>query len=162
MHLFADKVRKPAVVLDIHSRDYHITRRRVGCLRYAGEQGFPLAVREYSGEAELSPEAIELFLSGNPDLTGVFVTNCMSHRLAHILKNGRRKKDFFIIGYDLIPANRQFLKEGLIDAIISQRPEEQGRLAVVNLYRHIVLEEKIEKTVEIPLDIYIKENIPET
>jgi LacI family transcriptional regulator len=161
MHLFAGKVRKPVAVLDIHSRDYHIIRRREGFLRYAREQGFPLAVKEYLEESELSGEAIELFLSENPELTGVFVTNCMSHRFARYLKESGRKKDFFIIGYDLINANKQFLKEGLIDAIISQRPEEQGRLAVVNLYRRLVLEEKIEKTVEIPLDIYIKENIPD-
>jgi LacI family transcriptional regulator len=162
MHLFADEVRKPIAVLDIHSQDYHIIRRREGFLQYAREQGFTVIVKEYSEETELSEEEIGIFLSENPDLTGVFITNCMSHRLARFLKEGGKKKDFFIIGYDLIPANRQLLKEGLIDAIISQRPEEQGRLAVVNLYRRIVLEEKIEKTVEIPLDIYIKENIPQT
>jgi LacI family transcriptional regulator len=160
MHLFADEVRKPVAVLDVHSQDYHIIRRREGFLQYAAEQGFTVIVKEYSEEAELSEKEIGTFLSDHPDLTGVFVTNCMSHRLAWFLKKSGRKKDFFIIGYDLIPANRQMLKEGLLDAIISQRPEEQGRQAVVNLYRHIVLEEKVEKKIEIPLDIYIKENIP--
>jgi LacI family transcriptional regulator len=160
MHLFADEVRKPIAVLDIHSLDYHIIRRREGFLQYAGEQGFPVIVKEYSEETELSKEEINLFFNGHPSLTGVFVTNCMSHRLAQTLKESGRKKDFFIIGYDLIPANRDMLKEGLIDAIISQRPEEQGRQAVVNLYRHIVLEEKVEQKVEIPLDIYLKENTP--
>lgn len=160
LHLFAGKVQKPVAVLDIHSRDYHISRRREGFLEYAIGQGWTVVIKEYPGEAELSEEEIALFLAEHPDLTGVFVTNCMSHRLAQILKNGRRKKDFFIIGYDLIPANRRFLKEGLIDAIISQRPEEQGRQAVVNLYRHIVLDEKVEEKIEISLDIYMKENIP--
>jgi LacI family transcriptional regulator len=160
MHLFADKVRKPIAVLDVHGMDYHIIRRREGFLQYAEEQGFQVIVKEYLDEAELSEEGIGAFLSAYPDLTGVFVTNCMSHRLAQFLKKSGRKKDFFIIGYDLILANRQMLKEGLLDAIISQRPEEQGRQSVVNLYRHIVLEERIEKSIEIPLDIYIKENIP--
>ena len=160
LHLFANEVRKEVAVLDIHSRDYHISRRREGFLQYAMEQKWIVAIKEYPGEAELSETELDLFLTDHPNLTGVFVTNCMSHRLAQILKNGRRKKDFFIIGYDLIPANKELLHEGLIDAIISQHPEEQGRQAVVNLYRHIVLDEKVENEIDMPLHIYIKENIP--
>jgi LacI family transcriptional regulator len=66
-----------------------------------------------------------------------------------------------IIGYDLIPNNRVFLQEGRISAIISQRPEDQGRDALLSLYRSIVLEQTIPARIEIPLDIYFKENIPE-
>jgi LacI family transcriptional regulator len=160
MSLFAGEVRQPIAVLDVHCQDYHIIQRREGFLRYAGERGFPVILREYSEETELTAEELDRFLREHSGLTGVFVTNCMSHRLARMFREGGRRKDFFIIGYDLIPANRELLREGLIDAIISQRPEEQGRLAVVNLYRHIALEETIERTVEIPLDIYLRENTP--
>jgi LacI family transcriptional regulator len=52
------------------------------------------------------------------------------------------------------------LQQGGIAAIISQRPEEQGRQALLTLYRHIVLEQDIRPRVEIPLDVYLKENIP--
>jgi LacI family transcriptional regulator len=64
------------------------------------------------------------------------------------------------VGYDLIPKNRDLLRNGGIDAIISQRPEEQGRQALLNLYRGIVLEQNILSKIEIPLDVYLKENIP--
>jgi LacI family transcriptional regulator len=64
------------------------------------------------------------------------------------------------VGYDLIPKNRELLWNGEIDAIISQRPEEQGRQALLNLYRHVVMEQHIPPKIEIPLDVYIKENIP--
>jgi LacI family transcriptional regulator len=64
------------------------------------------------------------------------------------------------VGYDLIPKNRELLQNGGIDAIISQRPEEQGRPALLNLYRRIVLEQPIPPKVEIPLDVYLKENVP--
>jgi LacI family transcriptional regulator len=65
------------------------------------------------------------------------------------------------VGYDLVPDNHKLLKEGRIDAIISQRPQEQSRQALLCLYRHIVLGYHINASIEMPLDIYIRENVPE-
>jgi LacI family transcriptional regulator len=162
MRLLAGKIKHPVGVLDAHGEDYHITRRRDGFLRYAEEQGFPTVVHEYFNYkgVEISIDEIALFLKGNPDLTGVFITNCMAHRVAEAVKQEKRKKPFILVGYDLIPKNRELLRGGGIDAVISQRPEEQGRQALLNLYRHIVLEQQILPKIEIPLDVYIKENIP--
>jgi LacI family transcriptional regulator len=162
MHLFAGTVTKPMAVLDAHGEDYHITRRRDGFLRYAGEHGFSTIVREYSDYkgSEISVDEITLFLKGNPDLAGLFITNSMAHRVAEAAKKQRKRRPFFLVGYDLIPKNRELLRNGGIDAIISQRPEEQGREALLNLYRHVVLERRIDPKIEIPLDVYIRENIP--
>jgi LacI family transcriptional regulator len=162
MHLFTGRPNKPVAVLDAHGEDYHITRRRDGFLQYAAEQGFSTVVREYSGYRgiEIPVNEIVLFLAENPDLAGIFITNCMAHRVteaAEIQKGGR---SFILVGYDLIPKNRELLRNGGIDAIISQRPEEQGRQALLNLYRRIVLEQCIAPKVEIPLDVYLRENIP--
>ncbi|GHV40219.1 transcriptional regulator [Spirochaetia bacterium] len=159
MHLFAGKITKPVAVLDAHGEDYHIIRRREGFLRYAGEYQFPVLVQEYSGYrgTEISVEEIRRFLRDSPELTGIFVTNCMAHRVVAAVKE---PGNFLLIGYDLIPNNRLGLQEGRIDAIISQRPEYQGREALLNLYRRIVLEQQIPPRVEIPLDMYLKENIP--
>ncbi|MDR0878476.1 MAG: LacI family transcriptional regulator [Treponema sp.] len=162
MHLFAGKIRKPVAVLDLHGEDYHIIQRREGFLQYAREHHFPALVQEYSGYkgTEISVEEISRFLRKNPELTGIFVTNSMAHRVAQAAKNRRKPRDFLLIGYDLVPNNHLALSEGRIDAIISQRPEYQGREALLNLYRRIVLEQQIPKKVDIPLDMYVKENIP--
>jgi LacI family transcriptional regulator len=177
MHLFAGKIKAPVAVLDAHGEDYHIIRRRDGFLRYAGEYRIPTLVQEYSDYkgTEISVREISLFLRKNPELTGIFITNCMAHRVAEAAEklkkpltlktasntNRRFAQDLLIIGYDLIPNNRIFLQEGRINAIISQRPEDQGRDALLAMYRFIVLEQKIPARIEIPLDIYFKENIPE-
>jgi LacI family transcriptional regulator len=161
LHLFTGTRERPAAVLDVHSLDYNIIRRRDGFLGYAAERGFPAVVKEYAREEELSREEIARFLAEHPRLSGMFVTNCLAHRAARAVREIRPEKDLAIIGYDLIPGNRELLREGYIDAIISQRPEEQGRRAVENLYRHIVLEEPVERRIDIPLDIYLRENIPE-
>jgi LacI family transcriptional regulator len=162
MRLLAGRIKHPVGVLDAHGEDYHITRRRDGFLRYAKERGFPTVVREYSDYqgVEISVDEIALFLKENPDLTGVFITNCMAHRVAEAVKQEKRRGPFILVGYDLIPKNRELLQEGGIDVIISQRPEEQGRQALLNLYRCIVLEQNILPKIEIPLDVYFAENIP--
>jgi LacI family transcriptional regulator len=161
MHLFAGNLAKPVAVLDAHGEDYHIIRRRDGFLRYAGEQGFSTVVREYFGYrgTEISVDEIALFLQENPDLAGVFITNCMAHRVAEAVKR-QRKSPFLIVGYDLIPKNQELLRDGVLNAVISQQPEEQGRQALLNLFRHIVLGQRILPHIEIPLEVCIKENIP--
>lgn len=162
MHLFAGKITRPVAVLDVHGEDYHIIRRRDGFLRYAGEHKFPVLVQEYSGYRgmEISVKEISRFLRANSGLTGVFITNCMAHRVVEAVKERKKAQDFLLIGYDLIPKNRVFLREGRINAIISQRSEDQGRNALLNLYLSIVLGQRIPPKLEIPLDIYFKENIP--
>ena len=166
MHLFAGTITKPVAILDAHGEDYHITRRRDGFLRYAGEQGFSTVVREYSGYkgAEITVEEIDAFLKDNRDISGVFITNCMAHRVVEAARrqtqSQERKHPFLLVGYDLIPKNREMLRTGEIDAIISQRPAEQGREALLNLFRHIVMEQRILPKIDMPLDVYIKENIP--
>jgi LacI family transcriptional regulator len=162
LHLFAGGINKPVAVLDAHGEDYHITRRRDGFLKYAGEQGFSPVVREYSGYKglEISVNEIAAFLGEHPDLAGIFITNCMAHRVAEAARIRKRRRSFILVGYDLIPKNRELLRDGEIDAIISQRPEEQGRQALLNLYRRIVLEQPVAPKIEIPLDVYLRENIP--
>jgi len=162
MDLLGRDFEKPAAVLDAHGEEYHITRRRDGFLRYAEEHGIPTVTKEYSDfrGTELSVKEITLFLKENPELSGIFITNCLAHRVSTAVEETHRQKEMVIIGYDLIPNNYLFLKEGKIDAIISQRPETQGRQALLNLYRHLVMEQKVPKKLDIPLEVYFKENLP--
>jgi LacI family transcriptional regulator len=162
LHLLAGKIRKPVAILDAHGEDYHITRRRDGFLRYAGEQKISAIVQEYSGYkgTEITVDEIALFIEANPGLAGIFITNCMAHRVAEAARMQKRKPAFLLVGYDLIPKNQELLRTGEIGAIISQRPKDQGREALLNLYRHVVLEQRILPKIDIPLEVYIKENIP--
>ena len=161
-HLFAGIVSTPVAVLDPHGEDYHITRRRDGFLRYAQEHGLPVIVREYSdyGGTEISVEEIARFLEEQGELSGLFITNSMAHRAAAAAMRRKADRPFLLVGYDLIPDNRRLLREGHISAIISQRPEEQGREALLTLFRSVALEQTVEARREIPLDVYIRENTP--
>ncbi len=46
-----------------------------------------------------------------------------------------------------------------MDCIIGQRPFDQGRLAIQQIYKILVLHECPADRLEIPFDIYMKENL---
>jgi LacI family transcriptional regulator len=94
-----------------------------------------------------------------PDLKGIFIVASMGHQIANFIYEQGWKKDISIIGYDLVTENVQCLKEGKIDCLISQRPEEQGRQVLYQLYKKIVLEEEPNPQFNMPLDIFFKENL---
>lgn len=166
LHLFIGNVTGSVAVL-YHPQSYHIGRRRDGFLRYAGEKGFNAAAINYaqSDGMVLPSDKIAGLLKEHKNLQGVFVAYADVHQVADAAAGcyaeKRRKDGFYIVGYDMVPANHRLLKEGRIDAIISQRPQEQSRQALLGLYRNIVLGASIDTNIEMPLDIYIRENMPE-
>lgn len=149
-------------VLVAHQEDYHILRRRDGFCEYAHQHG--LKVFQQQGVDLEHPEAakglIKNLLDTHDDLLGVFVTSASAHRIADAARELRKTNHFIIIGYDLVPDNHRLLLEGHIDAIISQRPETQARRGLMHLYRAVVLGKTIPKREEIPLDLYLPENVP--
>lgn len=148
-------------VVDAHSEDFHIRRRREGFCAYARERGFPVTVAENVNlEDSACAEGLLRELSAErPELAGVFVTSSSTHRVAQAAMPLRAARRFSLVGYDLVPENERLLRAGAIDAVISQRPETQGGRALLGLYRSIVLGRPVERREEVPLDLYIKENL---
>jgi len=64
-----------------------------------------------------------------------------------------------VIGYDPIEKNKKYLKEGIIDFLISQQSEKQGYEGLMALYRRVVLNLPVEKKIMMQIDIITKENI---
>ena len=149
-------------VVDAHGEDHHIRMRRDGFRAYAQEHGFETVVAENADlEDYTAAEGLMAALQRqHPDLTGVFVTSASSHRIAVSVAALRARRRFVVVGYDLVPENERLLRAGEIDAIISQRPETQGRRGLLDLYRSIVLGRAVDRRVDIPIDLYIKENLP--
>lgn len=109
--------------------------------------------------AERRDAVLDGILDSRPDIRGFFAVSSIGHAVAERLKLRGLKGSRKVIGYDLVAENRECLRSGLIDCLISQRPEEQGRIAVSQLYRSMVLEEESEGEIAMPLDIYFKENL---
>ncbi len=102
---------------------------------------------------------LDRLIGETPDLRGFFTVSAIGHKIADFVVARGLKDSLSIIGYDLVAENVARLKGGQLDCLISQRPEEQGRLAVQQIYHHIVLEDEVLSQIDMPLDIFLKENI---
>lgn len=89
---------------------------------------------------------------------GIFVTNSRVYRIAGWMEQ-RELFPLRLLGYDLLPENIRFLKAGIIDFLISQKPEEQGYRGIMHLFQTVVLKRSLDTINYLPIDIVTRENI---
>ena len=109
------------------------------------------ASNSFAGKME---EALDL----NSTVRGIFVTNSQVYHLAKFLEQTARS-GIRVIGHDLIRENMDYLKKGIVDFLICQRPEEQGYNAVFTLFDHMVLKKSVKTDNYTSIDIITKENL---
>lgn len=108
-------------------------------------------------EINLKESKKQLNLKMFEGINTIFIPNSRSYIVAEFLKeNGLHS--IHIVGYDLLKENVMYLKEGIINFLINQKPEQQGYLGIEHLYKKVVLKENVEKTFYMPLEIIVKEN----
>jgi LacI family transcriptional regulator len=107
---------------------------------------------------EESQNVIKALLQTNPEIQGIFVTNSQVYYLANILEE-LNLNNIRVIGHDLINENISFLKKGIVDFLICQRPEEQGYNAIITLFEHLVLKKEVKSENYTSIDIITKENV---
>ncbi len=155
----------PFVALNAHAEDRHIKLRI---------QGFMAYLRENSGgerEAHEFP-CLELARGGSvggflenlfrdlPDIAGILVANSSGHLVGDWLQASGRKERCALVSWDMVPDNVRSLGDGGIDCLISQRPFEQGREGLERLFRAVVHDETATDGIEVPVEVYLKENLP--
>ncbi len=112
-------------------------------------------MRQPTGD-ELSKKLDSYF--GKARVKGIFVANSRVHRVAAYLEE-HGLNHVRLIGYDLLPENVDYLRKGLVDFLISQKPEEQGYRGIMTLFNMIILKKEVQKVQYIPIDILTRENI---
>ncbi len=90
-----------------------------------------------------------------PTIQGVFVTNGI-HKVAPAFSTLDR---YTLIGYDLIEQNVNYLSEGVIDFLISQRPYTQAHSGIRLFYDLLLKKKPISKMNYLPIDIVTKSNL---
>lgn len=91
-------------------------------------------------------------------IAGIFVTNSRVYQVAKYLQN-TLKEDISLVGYDLINPNIKYLNNGVIDFLISQKPQEQGYKALVAVFNTLKMNKQPLPEQLIPIDIICKENL---
>jgi LacI family transcriptional regulator len=102
-------------------------------------------------EEQLKPQ-----LTASP--AGIFVTNSKVFHVASFLEKFNIKTAG-LVGYDLLGRNQEFLRNGTIDFLISQKPREQGYKSFMTLFNHMVMKKQAAREQFLPIDIITKENL---
>lgn len=135
--------------------------RREGFCHYLKENGF--AGRLHEVELKIADSAynfakLDEIFHANPPIEGAVIFNSTCYIPGNYLKV-RGRMDIKLVGYDLIWKNTELLSEGVITALIAQRPEQQGYNGIKSLSNHLVMGLNPEKVNLMPIDILIKENL---
>lgn len=146
-------------------QDYHIDQRISGFQDYLEEKDrnyntvcIPLHRQDNS---DVFQNAARQIHEDHHDIDGLFVPHANIFPFARNLSRSETGKKIAVIGFDLVKENVELLKEGIIDFVISQKPEVQGYQSIYSLYRHFILKENVAKKILMPLEIFNKENIVE-
>ncbi|MCA5005454.1 LacI family DNA-binding transcriptional regulator [Sphingobacterium bovistauri] len=105
---------------------------------------------------EIEPELLRLNFEIEPDI--VFVTNSRVSVVAKFFYEHQELNKPYIIGFDFLSANVDYLSKGYVDFLICQRPDKQGYMALNHLYRYFLLKEGSIEFKSMPIDILTKEN----
>ncbi|OJU26339.1 MAG: hypothetical protein BGN92_01585 [Sphingobacteriales bacterium 41-5] len=110
---------------------------------------------ESSDKSVIKRKLKDVILKQRPKI--VIVLNSRAFYVAEVLKS-IGQSNIFLIGYDFIPTNIEYLTSGEIDFLVCHRSREQGYLGVFSLYNFVVKKEMVEKSLYSPIDIITKEN----
>lgn len=97
------------------------------------------------------------FLNGHNQLRAIFVPNSRVSMVARYLESAG-KKHIFLIGFDFLEKNIEYIKKDVIDILICHKPDEQGYKGIMKLYQHFILGKTFKKIYFMPIDIITKEN----
>ncbi|MBA4411529.1 MAG: transcriptional regulator [Odoribacter sp.] len=106
----------------------------------------------------VASDKIKTTILSNPEIKGIFVTNSQVYYLGRILESSDIS-GIRVIGHDLINENVNFLKKGIVDFLICQRPEEQGYRAIISLFEYLILKKEVNNENYTSIDIITKENL---
>jgi LacI family transcriptional regulator len=87
----------------------------------------------------------------------IYVTNSRVSLVAQWLESIGRK-DIILIGYDYLTKNIEYLKKGVIDFLLCEKPQEQGYRSIMTLFRFLVFSTAVTDDYLIPIDIITSAN----
>jgi LacI family transcriptional regulator len=141
---------------------HHLNNRTQGFLSY-----FPESGKNKGKKINLSlsntvrgniKKEIDRTLKNNPEIGSIFVSGSKSFKIAdYIVSEGIRSIN--LVGYDLLERNVAYLKSGVINFLIGQRPEEQTYKGVRKLFDYLSLNRIPEKVEYLPVDVVTSENV---
>ncbi|HTN19681.1 MAG TPA: substrate-binding domain-containing protein [Pelobium sp.] len=140
-------------------RHHHLLRKEEGFRTYYQKKGKKVNIDRldiHSTDYASVKEALKISLD-HKKVDVVFVTNSRVSTVAKYLQEAQLNH-IQLVGYDFLDQNIQYLKNGVIDFLICQKPQEQGYKGIMALYSYLVHATKVEREQFMPIDIITIEN----
>lgn len=103
-------------------------------------------------------ELLKQVFDSNTNIKAAITFNAKVYRLAMYL-DLLNKTNIQLIGYDLLDENVNYLKQGIINFLIAQRPDKQAYYSVRDMCKELIFHQEIKKINYVPIDILLKDNI---
>lgn len=136
-------------------------RREIGFRQYMQEHHPACKILELDFHAEGYAEntrVLDDFFHQHSDTRNGITFNSKAYIIGEYLKL-RNRKDFNLIGYDLLEKNVTCLKEGDVSFLIAQQPELQGFNSIKTLCDHLIFKKEVTCINYMPIDLLTKETI---
>lgn len=101
---------------------------------------------------------MDRFFQEHPQITCGITFNSKVYIIGEYLIRHDRK-DFKLIGYDLLRRNVSCLKEGAVDFLIAQQPTAQGYRGIECLCNHLILRKEAKQYNYMPITLLAAENV---
>ena len=135
--------------------------RKQGFMTYLSEHDKVRALHRLSFsvlEPERNDELIGDFFEQHPQVRGAVVLSSRGSVIASYLRK-HRIDGVELISVDLTENNIREIRNGIIDFVLGQRPEQQGYMAVKTLIQYLIYGKKVRVENIMPLDIITRENL---
>ena len=101
---------------------------------------------------------LDEFFQEHPTVKNGITFNSKAYIIGEYLLK-KQKKNFNLMGYDLLQRNVDCLKQGSIFFLIAQQPTLQGFDGIKALCEHLILKKEVTRENFMPIDLLTKENI---
>lgn len=98
------------------------------------------------------------FFATHPESEAGILFNSIAYIVAAYMKK-YKKKNFHLIGYDLLKENVRYLRDGYIDFLIAQNPQEQGYRCVKTLANYVLFHTEAKQINYVPIHLVSAETI---
>ena len=137
--------------------------RSNGFSKYMQENNLESKINIISAEFDNNDEPMNFGLlnsifNQNQNIRAVITFNSKVYRLAIHLE-ALKQTNVRLIGYDLLEENVKYLKQGIVNCLIAQRPDKQAYFTVRDMCRKLIFRQDINRVNFMPMDILMKENI---
>lgn len=99
-------------------------------------------------------------LEQQKEISAIYIAAAGTAGVCKAVSDSGRMEQITVIACDDTKATREWIKKGLIKAIICQRPQMQGYQAIIAAMEYLVKDKEPQREYIMPNDILISENLP--